>query len=278
MSAPALPRRIHITGAPRSGTTLLHVLFLTCFDIDGRVEEEQRLRRPVPPGARVTCTKCPGEVEAAAAIARLDARLDVIHVRRDPRDVITSRHDRHPGRYFTNIRVWRRAERAAARALGQPRFHIVDYERLVRDPDAVQQALMDAMPWLRPVALFSQYHLQVAAPNAEWTRAMRDIRPITDAGVGGWVRHLARIKGQERLHGQLGEELVALGYERDHSWMALLRDVTPDLTPSVNPERLSLRRAVSQRLPRLRDMALYFVRRPVRSLHRPSARTESLAA
>lgn len=261
MIEPDRPRRIHITGAPRSGTTLLHVLFLTCFDIDGRVEAEQRLRKPVPPGARLTCTKCPGEVEAAATIARLDPLLDVIYVRRDPRDVITSRHDRYPGRYFTNIRIWRRAERAAARARSHARFHIVDYERLVCDPDVVQRDLIKAMPWLRPTALFSEYHLKLNRPNAEWTRAMRDIRPVTAASIGGWVNHLGRIKGQEKLHGHLGEELVALGYERDHSWMALLRDVTPDMTPSVNPERLTPRRALMQALPRLRDAALYFARR-----------------
>lgn len=258
----AIPsRRIHITGSPRSGTTLLHVLFLTCFDIDGRVEREQRLRRPTPPGARITCTKCPGEVEAAAAIAGLDPRLDVFYMRRDPRDVVTSRHAAYPERYFTNIRVWRRAERAAVRAQRQARFHIVDYERLVRDPDAVQQEIIDALPWLRPLARFSEYHRQGVRPNAEWAHAMRDIRPITDAGVGGWRNHLGRLKGQETLHGHLGPDLIALGYERDHAWMARLRDVTPDMTPSVNPERLSMRRALCQRLPRLRDVALYFLRR-----------------
>ena len=265
------PRRIHITGAPRSGTTLLHVLFLTCFDIDGRVETEQRLRRPIPPGARVTCTKCPGEVGAAAAIARLDPRLDVICIRRDPRDVITSQHNRYPGLYFTNIRVWMRAEKAAARARGQSRFHVIDYEQLVRDPNAVQQALTRAMPWLRPVARFSDYHLQIADPNAEWVRAMHDIRPITDAGVGGWVRHPGRIKGQESLHGTLGQILIALGYEHDHGWTARLGNVEPDHTPGVNPERLTLRRALVQHLPPVRDILLYFARRAAWRRSRPDA-------
>ena len=254
------PRRLHITGAPRSGTTLLHVMILTCFDIDGPVEAEQRLRKPVPRDRRLICTKCPGEVEAAVAILKLDPRLDVIYLARDPREVITSEHAAYPGRYFTNLRVWRRAARAAARARAQPRFHIVDYRRLVTEPDVVQVELMTAMPWLRPLRPFSQYHLAVDRPNAEWTPAMRSIRPVCPSSLGGLRRHLPRLQGQLTLHGDLADELIALGYERDRAWMRLLDGVEPDLTPSVNTETPSLRRRLKERLPRLRDMALYTLR------------------
>lgn len=260
MTDPRRPRRLHITGAPRSGTTLLHVMILSCFDIDGPVEAEQRLRKPVPRDRRLICTKCPGEVEAAAAILKLDPRLDVIYVARDPREVITSEHARHPGRYFTNLQVWRRAARAAARAQAHPRFHVVDYRRLVTEPDVVQTELMTAMPWLRPLNRFSNYHRVVGAPHEEWLPAMRQIRPITPASLGAWRRHLPRVLGQIRRHGDIADELVALGYEPDHSWTTLLRDVEPDLSPSVNAETLSLRRRLKDRTPRLRDMALYWLR------------------
>lgn len=254
------PRRLHITGAPRSGTTLLHVMILTSFDVDGPVEAEQRLRRPVPRDRRLVCTKCPGEVEAAAAIVKLDPRLDVIYLARDPREVITSQHAAYPGRYFTNLRVWRRAARAAARAKGHPRFHVVDYHRLVNHPDRVQAELMTAMPWLKPVCLFSKYHLAVRNPNAEWLPAMRQIRPVCPSSLGAWRRHLPRLQGQLRLHGDIGAELIAHGYEPDRDWMRLLKGVEPDLTPSVNTEILSLRRRLKERLPRLRDMAIYMIR------------------
>lgn len=254
------PRRLHITGAPRSGTTLLHVMILTCFDIDGPVEAEQRLRRPVPRDRRLICTKCPGEVEAAVAILKLDPRLDVVYLARDPREVITSEHAAYPGRYFTNLRVWRRAARAAARARNHPRFHVVDYRRLVTEPDVVQAELMTVMPWLRPVRRFSDYHLAVDRPNAEWGPAMRQIRPVCPSSLGAWRRHLSRLQGQLHRHGDLGDELIALGYEPDRAWMRLLDGVEPDLTPSVNTETPSLRRRLKERLPRLRDMALYMMR------------------
>ncbi len=37
--------RIHIVGASRSGTTLMHELMTTCFKIDGATKEEVRLWR-----------------------------------------------------------------------------------------------------------------------------------------------------------------------------------------------------------------------------------------
>ncbi|MFN6980537.1 MAG: sulfotransferase [Brevundimonas sp.] len=254
------PRRLHITGAPRSGTTLLHVMVLTCFDIDGPIETEQRLRRRVPRDRRLVCTKCPGEVDAAVSILTFDPRLDVIYVARDPREIVTSEHGAHPGRYFTNLRVWRRAARAAARAQGHPRFHVVDYHRLVTQPDVVQAELMTAMPWLRPLRPFSQYHLAVRRPNSEWLPAMRQIRPVCPSSLGAWRRHLPRIQGQIHRHGDLCRDLIALGYEPDRSWMQLLDGVEPDLRPSVNAETASLRRRLKERLPRLRDIALYMIR------------------
>lgn len=254
-------RRIHITGAPRSGTTLLHVMFLACFDIDGRIREEQRLRKPVPPGRRVTCTKCPGEVEAATAILRMDRRLDVVCMMRDPRDVIVSRHGAHPDRYFTNLRVWRRAALAAERARRRPRFHLVDYRHLVSDPDGVQEALMTAMPHLKRLHRFSDYHRNVDAPSAEWLPAMHDIRAVSSTSLQTWRAHLERVKGQMIVHGDLADELIALGYEPDRSWMGSLIDVEPDLAPSVQREHLSAHKALSERLPRVRDAALYMMRR-----------------
>lgn len=253
-------RRIHITGAPRSGTTLLHVLFLACFEIDGGVKEELRLRRPAPRDRRIVCTKCPDEVAFTAAMLSLDARLHAVYVARDPRDVITSEHGRWPGRYFTNLRVWRRSARAAEKARGRERFHIVDYHRLVTEPDAVQAELMATMPFLTLKHPFSRYHEVVSDPSAEWAPAMRSIRPVTPESLGAWRLKPERIKGQIARHGDMTGELIALGYEHDQHWLTALRPVEADLTPSIHPERLGLRRAISERLPRIRDAVLYLTR------------------
>lgn len=253
-------RRIHITGAPRSGTTLLHVLFLTCFEIDGRVEEERRLRRPAPKGRSIVCTKCPDETCFTAGVLSVDAKLFAVYIERDPRDVIASEHGRWPGRYFTNLRVWRRNARAARKAGGHERFIVVDYARLVREPDKVQAELMTAMPFLRPTLNFSRFHQAVHRPIAEWGPAMHAIRPITEAGLDGWRRHLPRVKGQIQRHGDLTPDLIAGGYETDASWAEVLADVPPDLTPSLHRETLSPRKRVTDRLICLRDAASYLIR------------------
>lgn len=256
-------RRIHITGAPRSGTTLLHVLFLACFDIDGGVKEELRLRRPAPRDRWIVCTKCPDEVGFTAAMLSLDPRLHAVYVARDPRDVIASEHGGWPGRYFTNLRVWRRSARAARRARGKARFHTVDYHRLVTEPDVVQAELMAAMPFLRRTHPFSRYHEVVRDPSAEWAPAMHAIRPVTANSLGAWRFRPERIKGQIARHGDLAADLIAHGYERDRHWMSALRSVKTDLTASVHPETLGLRRALRDRLPRIRDAALYLLRNAI---------------
>lgn len=262
-AARAESRRVHITGAPRSGTTLLHVLFLACFDIDGGVKEELRLRRPAPRDRRIVCTKCPDEVGFTAAMLSLDPRLHAVYVARDPRDVIASEHGGWPGRYFTNLRVWRRSARAAGKARGRDRFHTVDYHRLVTEPDVVQAELIAAMPFLRLKHPFSRYHEVVGDPSAEWGPAMHSIRPVTADSLGAWRFRPERIKGQIARHGDLAADLITHGYEQDRQWLSALRSVEADLTSSVHPETLSARRALGERLPRFRDAALYLLRNTV---------------
>ncbi|KAK0341541.1 hypothetical protein LTR94_025951, partial [Friedmanniomyces endolithicus] len=145
-------------------------------------------------------------------------------------------------------------------ARGHPRFHIVDYHRLVTDPDQVQAELMAAIPHLSARRRFSRYHLAVTQPHDEWVPAMREIRPVSTSGLGGWRRRLSRLKGQIDRHGDIADDLIALGYEKDRSWMTLLNGVEPDLAPSVNAEALSLRRRLKSKLPRFRDMVLYYWR------------------
>ena len=236
------PFRVHITGAARSGTTLMLALMLTCFDIDGGMARETRLWRTPVRGRRIVVTKQPADEKLALFLSRLDPKLHVIYMLRDPRDVIVSRHGTEPNRYWTNLRAWRQSVAAASRYIGRPRLHIVRYEDLLNDPDAVQQALSRAMPFLQMVQPFSTFHDVAELKTAQWRAAMGSIRRVTGAESPSWHKHLPRLKGQMVRHGDLSDDLIRLGYEKDEQWLELLDDVSPDLAESRTPEREPLRR------------------------------------
>ncbi|MET0870240.1 MAG: hypothetical protein ABWY15_05085 [Methyloceanibacter sp.] len=87
-------------------------------------------------------------------------------------------------------------------------------------------------------ARFSDFH-KLARPSAKSVAAMGSVRPIDSASIGNWRNHLARVAGQIAIHGSISEELIAFGYEPDESWLAALKGVSPDLTPSHWPESIA---------------------------------------
>ena len=129
-------QRVHIVGPPRSGTTLMQALVVNCFDVDGKTVTEERLWRRMPKGERVLVTKRPGEAPLAPMLLPLDRNLHFIFMLRDPRDTIVSRHGRTREKYWSNLRAWRQSYGAARKMRDHPRFVVVRYEDLVRDPDS----------------------------------------------------------------------------------------------------------------------------------------------
>jgi hypothetical protein len=231
-------QRIHITGAHRSGTTLMCALMTTCFDIDVSPAEEVRLRAPLATRGRIVCTKCPDESDYALTALRFDSNLHIIQMVRDPRDVIVSKYGPGPAPYFATVPSWRRNRPPRRR---HPRAHVISYERLVNEPDTVQSALAAAMPFLRvllPFSAFSERASELAdRQGLTWAEAMHSIRPPGPESIGRWRDHLPRVKGQIVRHGDISNDLIALGLERDRHWLSLLEGIEPDLTPSHLPER-----------------------------------------
>jgi hypothetical protein len=168
----------------------------------------------------------------------MDRHLHVVAMLRDPRDVIVSRHRNDPQRYWAPLRFWKRHALVIRRLRHHRRFILVRYEDLVRTPDAVQEALVARMPFLKQRARFSDFH-KLARPSAKSVAAMGSVRPIDSASIGNWRNHLARVAGQIAIHGSISEELIAFGYEPDQSWLAALKGVSPDLTPSHWPESIA---------------------------------------
>ena len=224
--------RIHIVGPQRSGTTLMQVLFGTCFDIDGVTTQEQRLCRRGPAGERVLMTKRPGDEVLAPLLLPLDPHLWFVFMLRDPRDVVVSEHGREPGKYWSNLRVWHQSMDIYRKLKDHPRFVVVRYEDLVATPDDVQRELTRRMPFLRIMVPFSQYHThvsQAAAQSGQFNRAMRGIRPVTTESIGAWRAHLPRVKRQLKMHGGITSDLITMGYEPDNSWRRMLDSVKEPL-------------------------------------------------
>ena len=272
--------RIHIVGPQRSGTTLMQALFGTCFDIDGVTTQEQRLCRRGPAGERVLMTKRPGDEILAPLLLPLDPHLWFVFMLRDPRDVVVSEHGREPGKYWSNLRVWRQSLDIYMKLKDHPRFLVVRYEDLVTAPDDVQRDLARRMPFLRAVVPFSQYHEHVsraAAQSGQFNRAMRGIRPVTTESIGAWRAHLPRVKRQLKMHGGITSDLIAMGYEPDNSWRRILDDVKPDAEISMIPDRLSVWTRAAQAVDRLKSVFLYLGRRYLWPVATPAAMQKAAA-
>lgn len=238
--------RIHITGAPRSGTTLMQALMVASYTNITAPAGEVRLWEKVPREGFV-CTKNPNDTLLAPMLLPLDQSLHFIFMVRDPRDVVSSKHYSAPDRYFTNLRVWREHARVARALRDHPRFHVVRYEDLITKPDEVQTTLTKAMGFLVRSKPFSAYDGSSAEGQVD-VAAMDGAHPIDASRQGGWRDHLGRVKQQIKLHGSIDQNLIDFSYETNSGWMEELHYIERDEAPSLTPEMLSLWKTASRSL------------------------------
>lgn len=232
-------RHIHIVGcSPRSGTTLMQEMMVSCFAIDAHCDHEQSLFKSPRTPHGVLCTKHPREVPYLQCVLPHNANFTAIYVVRDPRDVIVSQHKKHPGRYYSSLRFWLSADRYAKQLEGHPRFLVVRYEDLVSDPDRVQQQLELAMPFLTRRHAFSEFHLH-ARISEQSAMALNGVRPVSVSSIGRWRQHLDRVAGQILLHSDIADRLIHFGYETDRQWQGQL-PASPVRHDSVMEDEQSL--------------------------------------
>jgi pimeloyl-ACP methyl ester carboxylesterase len=231
--------RVHVVGSsPRTGTTLLTELLVMGFEVDGFAEHERSIFREPHVPCEIYVSKDPKDVHVAARVLALDPQLWILHMVRDPRDVVVSVHARDPDAYWTHLRLWKSYRRSARRAEGHPRFLTIRYEDLVRDPDAIQDLIASRLPFLKRRRRFSEFH-RFADPPARSLEALSGVREIATDRIGRWRAHKPRLAAQLARHGPIDRDLELLGYERDGGWRRELADVTPD------GGRTHLREAVS---------------------------------
>ena len=79
---------IHIVGcSPRSGTTLMQELMISCFEVDEHCEHEQSIFKRCKIAGGVACTKHPREVFYMPCVLKNSPNVTAIYVVRDGRAV-----------------------------------------------------------------------------------------------------------------------------------------------------------------------------------------------
>lgn len=134
--------------------------------------------------------KTPQHAEHIETLLEWFPDATVIHVVRDPRDVVASLQNVPWGRRSTasNARLWVGLVRAAERAAGRDGFLTLRYEDLVSDPEASVRSLCRTLgePYL--AELISDPSQET--PDRPWfSRAYQ--QPISRSRVGLWRRELS---------------------------------------------------------------------------------------
>jgi len=229
-------KRIHIIGSgPRTGTTLLAEVMSVCLNIDQTVAHEARIYKDEPLVGNIFLTKYPSDYYAINLPLKLNPNLYVVCIIRDPRDAIVSKHGSKPNTYWAGLRYWKLFVPYWNKLSKHSRFITINYEEFVSNPDGIQNYLLKKIPFLKDNEKFSNYH-KIALPNAKAINALKGVRPIKPVGIGSWKNDTSRILGQVTLHGDISDDLIKFGYEKNKNWLSFLNNVKPDFTPSHWPE------------------------------------------
>lgn len=218
---------IHITGIARSGTSLIKNLFL-CFDntivcsaetlpdlsvhFQGSDEERLEILKNTEDWI---ITKQPKHSNFSEY-----KNISIIHMIRDPRDIITSlNNNAHPGTdkpwHWNSREFLLKNYFSKVKSLPED-FIKIKYEDLVSDPDKVQEKFVDIFGF-NTLCKFSEWHKQKQIETDFYVKGMHGIRPISSDKVGRWKKtkyreEIVRIV-EENPH--IKDDLKEFGYEVD---------------------------------------------------------------
>ncbi len=138
-----------------------------------------------------------------------DATL--IHLLRDPRDVVASLNDMpaFPNSALGNANLWLTFNRAAARAHTRPGYVLLRYEEFVADPERTVRRVCDVIG----EQFCEEMMLPQPDPSADRPWMQRAERPVTRSTVGSWRERLSEADAA-LVEWSLGAEMEAFGYQR----------------------------------------------------------------
>ena len=118
-----MAKRVHVVGSsPRTGTTLITELLVNCFRVDGFAEYVMSVFKEPKLNFSDFCSKNPRDILSVRALLNLNPDLWIIHMERDPRDVIVSRHLKDADKYWTNLGRWKSRRKVVKKIGVHPRF------------------------------------------------------------------------------------------------------------------------------------------------------------
>lgn len=135
----------------------------------------------------------------------------VIHMLRDPRDVVASLMDMpsFPNSALGNANLWLSFNRAALRANREPGYVQVRYEDFVAHPERELRRLCD----FTGESFCDQMAVPQPDPGADRPWFQRAERPITESRVNIWRERLSKCDAS-LVEWYIGGQLEAFGYQR----------------------------------------------------------------
>jgi hypothetical protein len=225
-----LETHIVICGYPRAGTTLLLAMMEHALPGARRFRGEVSAWRAATYVWRnhaVMVSKKPDDVFQIHRLrnfyAGRRARLRVILMVRDPRDVLTSRHaTTGPEAYFEDIAAWRRCHEFVRAYRNDPDVLLVYYRELVTDTPAVK-ARIEAFTGVVSERPYMDFYTSEFGDFD--TRPLNGVRPVDASRMGRWAseEHRGRIEQVLREVPDFPEILVEMGWEADDSWITRWR-------------------------------------------------------
>ncbi|MEM1195496.1 MAG: sulfotransferase [Pseudomonadota bacterium] len=178
-------------------------------------------------GREIPLEQTPRYLFSVAEILERFPQAHAINIIRDPRDVMQSQKNRWKrGRFsesgvpllwtirswanyhpFTTSKLWNASKRMADKLADHPRFHSIQYEALLSDPEAVLRGLCKAIG-----LPFEEGMLQVTQVGSSTGQDRPDRRGLDKSRIGSWQRgdlSKAEIAICEEV---AGEHMAACGY------------------------------------------------------------------
>jgi Sulfotransferase domain len=222
---------IIIGGSPRSGTTLLISILsahpdIYCvreeawafYDTDSLVEFEtfidEYLWHHIPDGAERThrrwCEKTPRNVFAIDNLIKFfGPDLKFIHLVRDGRDVITSKHPHDPSRFWVGEEDWVWHVGEGLRYYNHPQVLTVRYEDIVLKFDATIKRVLEFTGDAMVESVLDWHRFSRIKEHSAW---FGPAKPLNPANIGRWrkfqdseiIRHFLANEDATRLLSELG--------------------------------------------------------------------------
>lgn len=200
---------IHVTGLPRTGTTLMRSL-MGCFEETEIVSGEHHPQEST--SDRVSVTKFPSE---SVDVYDNFPDLRIICMIRDPRDTFCSLQAgycrwRDEERRSPGIFVRQLEDQQAV--LNHPRTVVIRYEELVATPDKIQEILASLLDLTIKHSFSSGNNLFL---DDEITFALNGIRPPDTDSVGSHRldKNIGIVKEWLRDNPEVNQFILDLGYE-----------------------------------------------------------------